>query len=595
MGNICFEIYQLNSTADNVTTPWKGYYNLAINCGSLHNQIVILTQEIKEYNMEHFRDKQLRKKRGLLNIIGELSRDLFGTLSQEDANDYIEQFKKLEHNGLLRDQLIHKQTTLIQSNLNLIRDTQRLAMQSDSRLYAYITDVKSAIDILRSDIYNMQFAFVLKSQSQDLMSFVLMLLHSYQSKQRQILQALSLATRGGNSPIIIPPELFMNELIKIRNAMAGNNVDLPIPLNKDNIAHYYQLASPQSRLVDNQLIITFTIPLTSTKEYRLFKATSFPNQMPNGLFHFIIPHHEYLAIDQYRQTYIAFTNQELTSCNTVQLSPTRTILICMLLTPIQDIRADRDDCEITLLTKDSISNNCNIRITNITSQAWIKLRQLNTWIYVIPNKEMIYIGCPTLGQTGSEILLSGTGLLTIAEDCEIKTQNILIQAFKTYRHEVLMEAIPYGHLNIDIKNVISSLSHIKPHNIKQLNSPSVISFGQNDKLQEASVSLQELIQLEEEITQQYSPLALRRGINSITTMVIIIIIIILIIIARLVYKRHYKIHKKKRSSKIQPSEPEVPDEQPTFNGTYNRYPFEDTFLHIPNFHTTSLLDHQPVQ
>lgn len=211
--------------------------------------------------------------------------------------------------------------------------------------------------------------------------------------------------------------------------------------------------------------------------------------MPNGLFHFIIPHHEYLAIDQYRQTYITLTNQELTNCDTIQMSPTQTILTCLLLIPILDIRVDRDDCEITLLTKDSISKNCNVRITNITSQTWVKVRQINTWIYVIPKKEMIIIGCPSRGQIGAEILLQGTGLISIGEDCEIKTQNILIQAFKTYRQEVLIEAVPYGHLDINIKNVISALTNIKTQNIKHLDSPSVISFGQNSKLEETSVAL----------------------------------------------------------------------------------------------------------
>lgn len=109
------------------------------------------------------------------------------------------------------------------------------------RIYAYIADVETAITIMKTDIRNAQYAFILKSQSQDMMSFVLMLMQSYQTKQRNFLEALSLATKGGNSPIIIPPEVIMNELAKIRHAMAGKKVDLPIPLSKDNLAHYYQL------------------------------------------------------------------------------------------------------------------------------------------------------------------------------------------------------------------------------------------------------------------------------------------------------------------------------------------------------------------
>lgn len=95
----------------------------------------------------------------------------------------------------------------------------------------------------------------------------------------------------------------------------------------------------------------------------------------------------------------------------------------MQLTPVIDIAIDRDDCEITLLTKDVVSKNCNIRVANISSETWIKLRQPNSWIYTLPTQQMIDIGC---GSAVYNNLMKGTGILTIHQDCHIKTEKILI-------------------------------------------------------------------------------------------------------------------------------------------------------------------------
>lgn len=262
VGTICTNIQELNNTVtihpyynsyytEPFSMPWDDYFQLALNCGAMHHQITIIAKEIEEYNVQHFRDNRLRRKRGLLNIVGELSRDLFGTLSHEDATNFLQMFKKLDTDGANNIRIINKQTSLIQSNFNLIKETRRSAEESDTQLLGHIQEVNRTIESMRQNFRNAQYAIILKAQSQDMMTFLIMLMQSYQTKQKNFLEALSLATKGGNSPIIIPPEVFMNELIKIRNAISGKNIDLPIPLIKDNLAHYYQLASPQSRLLNN--------------------------------------------------------------------------------------------------------------------------------------------------------------------------------------------------------------------------------------------------------------------------------------------------------------------------------------------------------
>lgn len=55
--------------------------------------------------------KNSRHKRGLMNVIGTISKALFGTLTEEDAQQFLEKFNDLDERGLQRDMIMRKQTT----------------------------------------------------------------------------------------------------------------------------------------------------------------------------------------------------------------------------------------------------------------------------------------------------------------------------------------------------------------------------------------------------------------------------------------------------------------------------------------------------
>lgn len=287
-----------------------------------------------------------------------------------------------------------------------------------------------------------------------------------------------------------------------------------------------------------------TIPLIDTKPYYLYKVTSFPNQLFDNLYQFIIPNHEYVAIDEYREKFVSFTNRELTNCHDVRMSDNQSLLTCMGLTPIMDIKLDRDDCEITLLTKDVVSKQCNIRVSNVTSEIFIKLRQPNSWVYVFPQRQMVYVGC--VGHPVIEQVMQGTGILTIHEDCNLKTDKILIQAYKIYQREILLDVTPYGRLHIDINKTMTNMHNINKNKIKNINTPSVITFGQNDKLKEVSVGIDELIKLEDELLTQSSPFHIRQSLTLTTIIIRIITVLIIIIILRSLYKKYHRLQKKKQ-------------------------------------------------
>lgn len=212
--------------------------------------------------------------------------------------------------------------------------------------------------------------------------------------------------------------MLMRELNNIKHHIAIKELLLPLPVNKDTVQIYYQMATTRSRILNDQLLISMSIPLVGLTEYELIKITSFPHKIPNGLYSFILPEHEYIAIDSYRENFISLSNQELENCIDLRYHSSHPELICMQSSPVVKISPDRDDCSITLLTQNQQTPNCDIRVSNISSEIWLKLRQKNSYIYVFPRQEVIYIRCdklPTMEQT-----LEGTGIIKIRQDCHIK-------------------------------------------------------------------------------------------------------------------------------------------------------------------------------
>lgn len=49
------------------------------------------------------------------------------------------------------------------------------------------------------------------------------------------------------------------------NDISSRDLDLPLPVNKDNIGQFYQIATIRSRIIEGQFMISMSIPLLTTE------------------------------------------------------------------------------------------------------------------------------------------------------------------------------------------------------------------------------------------------------------------------------------------------------------------------------------------
>lgn len=175
---------------------------------------------------------------------------------------------------------------------------------------------------------------------------------------------------------------------------------------------------------------------------------------------YIIPHHEYVALDDYQTTYIPITHDELINC--FQINEHN--LICRKTFPIM-YTSQTDICEILLIKKNIISDHCNIRITNLTNEIWIHMKQVNSFIFVLPKEQHVLIKCEDDITT---VRMSGTGVIQIKPHCEIKTDGIILSSFEVITTTFFREIRKSAIFNVSISDLINTAKSIEKFHIPNI-------------------------------------------------------------------------------------------------------------------------------
>lgn len=473
-------------------------------CGSSYDQIRITIENMQEFHTEwFFSHNDARPKRAPLNIVGSVLRSLFGTLSQEDAERYMSQFTKMEQENNDRKVEIDQQTTLLRSTVQVISNMHNQNTEWQQETTAQIDKVYKLLGNLTNSFddvwHNLQLQFLLEN----LFITLSMAITAFSNNQRRILDAMSIGAHNSEtSPILLPPAILYNELNSIQNQLAGQELELPLEIKRDNMLNFYRMAYTRSRILNNQLIVDMSIPLLKPIKLELIKATSFPNLLGNGMYNFILPSHEFVAIDTFREEYITLTSEELAKCHDLRDISDDGELICSQSSPLFKVSTQRDDCTIAVLSNLIEAHSCDRRIANISSSIWLTLRQQNAWLVVFPSQQILYVRCSNAPTT--EILVNGTGIVLLKQDCQIKTDELVLQAHTTYRSEIYNQIIPIVSEAWNANLTLKLLDHFDHKTIRKVSSPDVISHGDRDKLKQISSSISELLEIPTKVPTIYA-------------------------------------------------------------------------------------------
>jgi hypothetical protein len=101
---------------------------------------------VAEYLTENNQNSNHRSKRGVLNFVGEISKILFGTMTQADARNYNKQITELEKEPreflhLSNEQMTIIKTTImsVNSTLQKVNQNEKILKESFNKLLNYST------------------------------------------------------------------------------------------------------------------------------------------------------------------------------------------------------------------------------------------------------------------------------------------------------------------------------------------------------------------------------------------------------------------------------------------------------------------------
>jgi hypothetical protein len=413
--------------------PWYHY----TDCNSFEQYVVskiTYIDNMKDLVEEYMKPEQQnnRTKRGVLDFVGEVSKILFGTLTQADAREYNENINQLEKEQKEFLHIFTEQMTVIKSVIQSIDSTvqkidknEKLLRDSILQLNEQVANVSVTLqtEIEQVATANLQIATVERGFAECQRGFEI------------LLETLVYAGQG----------IFQPQFVTARRIRAVlTSQQLPSGLDYPNFSF-----SELQRIIVSHiyahvpfLVYVLDIPLLFPTPYQLYKVLPFPTPRQD-IFVFISPAKEYIFVDAVKKQFGKMTPDELTDC----FQPNLLQKVCKANISVYT-HVPNLDCEMTLIHPSStkIPKSCEVRVTELVKTYWIPTFMSNQWLYVVPEFEKLSILCD---ESTKQVDLTGRGRLTLRPGCKAYTSYVTLYAMSTNIKNTSNDFLPTVPMDFD--------------------------------------------------------------------------------------------------------------------------------------------------
>jgi hypothetical protein len=165
--------------------------------------------------------------------VGEISKVLFGTLDENDADYYDEQIRSFERNSEDTTHLLKQQVYVINSTLGALNDTLADMEHNDKLVKKGLFDIQTYLDTLSSETARKLSIFEAKFMIQKHITRVNNALTILQRNTDLVLDSVLHAQSGSIQPQIVPPRLLLESLKEMQSFFPRDTI-LPFSLSKDS-------------------------------------------------------------------------------------------------------------------------------------------------------------------------------------------------------------------------------------------------------------------------------------------------------------------------------------------------------------------------
>lgn len=397
--------------------------------------------------------KEIRNKRGLFDFIGEISKTLFGTLSDNDATYYNKELDKLHADQKSIIQYVRNQTSFILRTLNGNKKVLETATNSLKHMNDQFNKVKGLAQTNEANIWIDEILLDLDVELNILTNDI--------TRMTELIF-------DGRHGIIKPSTITPTELFSLLRE--HKHVDnFPVPLDETYYTTLIDISEITVVLSDKRLLIQILIPLLEEKVLELTRVISLPR---HGWLRQSIVDTTYrlILLDSSRTTFIPISETELNYAKNLGKSK-------VLRRKHPDYKVGiKDSCLTEIITKRD-TDKCTTKYMQIQNTLWIQLNTNKDWIGIAPKEEYLHILCSKL--TPHNVKIYQNFVLHLEPECTavsdtaiLRPSNLIDDRIEMHRTIHVIDQIVNETLNkhklTDIPLDIIQETHIDPEHLHTL-------------------------------------------------------------------------------------------------------------------------------
>lgn len=396
-----------------------------VNCNMILLQLNHSYQELKYYNKlllsQHFYEPaRRRRRRGLIDGVGNIANSLFGVLDSKFAEKYARDINQIKNNEKYLNKLWQNQTSVVEAEFNLIKRIEDTIEKQHKIIHKQLHRLETTTNVLQSEIANLSVIqdFTLTALSGN------NLLQTLKQLQETLLNTITDIYHGHISIHLLTPTQLKTELQVISSQISK---DLTLPINNIllNIQEMYRLLHVKTRVTKEYIIFKISIPLVSRDYYQMYTLIPVPRQYNNNMIT-ITPISKYVAFNLQRDSYLIMDNNDLRACSYIE-----DFHVCPLKQPVERLENDENLC---VRAKESLSSKC-IAEKKICNNQWMPLNSPSQYFYFCCDIYSVKVVCE---DQVSIQQLSGAGIINFKENCIVKGKQFTLQPLLHHSSKILI-------------------------------------------------------------------------------------------------------------------------------------------------------------
>jgi len=221
------------------------------------------------------REDDTRHKRGLFNFVGKLSKALFGTMDEDDAQYYHDQIDRFEQGSTTLTQLVKQQLIVVKSTLGTFNETLTDVDYNERKMREGLKQLQTYVTTFGAQIENATHLLSLKITLEDHIVKALDASLALQRALDMLIDSIADAQKGTLPPRVASPTLLLDAL---RNSTPSFPPDttLPFPLGKDYVHALYQICDVRVYIFKERLGYVISVPLVHKRTFSVLKMIPIP-------------------------------------------------------------------------------------------------------------------------------------------------------------------------------------------------------------------------------------------------------------------------------------------------------------------------------